>query len=92
MDLLYVVTAESCVEAANENHSTVGVDLNDGVNTLPLYTGKEDSVCVTWFLYEISALEILQDPQNDGTGSGGSSLAVLWEKTRMMCTGVVGRV
>lgn len=45
MDLLYVVTAESCVEAASENHSTVGVDFNNGVNTLPLYIGKEDSVC-----------------------------------------------
>lgn len=43
-DLLYVATAESCAKAANENHSTVGVDLNDGVNTLPLYVRKEDSV------------------------------------------------
>lgn len=45
MDLLYVVTAESCVEAASENHSTVAVDFSDGVNTLPLYIGNEDSVC-----------------------------------------------
>lgn len=43
-DLLYVVTAESCANAANENHSTVGVALNDGVNTQPLYVGKEESV------------------------------------------------
>lgn len=41
MDLLYVLTAERCVEAVNENH----VDLKDGVNTLPLYVGKESAAC-----------------------------------------------
>lgn len=41
MDLLYVSTVESCVEAANENHNAVGGDGNDEINTLPLYRGKE---------------------------------------------------
>lgn len=83
MDLLYVLTAERRVEAVNENH----VDLKDGVNTLPLYVGKESAACdetnmVSVIIWEISESETPRRSPNDGAGSGGSCLVVLREKTR----------
>lgn len=44
------------------------------------------------YIWEIRELETPWHPENDGAGSGGSTLAVLQEKTRGICTSVMGRV